>query len=231
MGFGIPGGFFQGPNISTYSIWQRVWRFVFQLPGKIMGFFKKRKAMPPPPGAGGAPGGYAPPGGPPGYAPPGGAPPGYGAPGGAPPGYGPPGGRSSPPPAARSGMPQGWGELGPVAKKTMAIDLNAMGMSNEIVGVVGWLVAMDGNHKGQDFRLHAGKNIIGTAADCDIVITDSYISSKHANIKFENEQYVLIDLDSTNGTCVNDHRITKEELIDNDVVRLGRTNLKFKALF
>lgn len=189
-----------------------------------MGFFKKRKAAPPPPAAGG--GGFPPPAGGGGYPPPQG---GYPPPGG---GYPPPGGgRAAPPPAARSGMPAGWGELGPVAKKTMAIDLNAAGLANEIVGVVGWLVAMDGNHKGQDFRLHSGKNIIGTAADCDIVITDSYISSKHANIKFEDEQYILLDLDSTNGTCVNDHRVTKEELIDNDVVRLGRTNLKFKALF
>lgn len=96
---------------------------------------------------------------------------------------------------------------------------------------VGWVVALSGPLKGQDFRLVTGKNIVGTAADCDVVLTDQYMSSRHAVIRHEEDTFVLVDLDSTNGSFVNETRISKEELVDNDRVRLGRTELKFKSLY
>lgn len=101
----------------------------------------------------------------------------------------------------------------------------------EFKPVVGWLVALNGSLKGHDFRIRDGKNVIGTAADTDIVLTDQYMSARHAVIRHEEGMFVLVDLDSTNGTYVNDQRISKEELIDNDRVRLGRTELKFKSLY
>jgi len=96
---------------------------------------------------------------------------------------------------------------------------------------VGWLVALNGALKGHDFRIVDGKNMIGTAADADIVLTDQYMSSRHAVLRHEDGQFILVDLDSTNGTYVNENRVSKEELIDNDRVRLGRTELKFKSLY
>jgi hypothetical protein len=96
---------------------------------------------------------------------------------------------------------------------------------------VGWVVILSGTGKGQDFRLVTGKNVMGTAADCDIVLPDKYMSSRHAVLRHEEGTFVLVDLDSTNGTFVNDRRVSKEELIDNDRVRLGRTELKFKSLY
>ena len=97
--------------------------------------------------------------------------------------------------------------------------------------VVGWIVCLNGALRGRDFRLVTGRNVMGTAADCDIVLTDPYLSSKHMAIRHENGTFTLIDLDSTNGTFVNDRRVTKQELIDNDKVRIGRTEMKFKSLF
>lgn len=96
---------------------------------------------------------------------------------------------------------------------------------------VGWVVILNGTGKGQDFRLVTGKNVMGTAADCDIVLPDKYMSSRHAVLRHEEGTFVLVDLDSTNGTFVNDRRVSKEELIDNDRIRLGRTELKFKSLY
>lgn len=96
---------------------------------------------------------------------------------------------------------------------------------------VGWVVALNGPQKGQDFRLVSGKNVLGTAADSEIVLTDAYMSARHAVIRHEDGTFVLVDLDSTNGTFVNDARISKEELIDNDRVRVGKTDLKFKSLY
>ncbi|MDX9722794.1 MAG: FHA domain-containing protein [Myxococcota bacterium] len=116
------------------------------------------------------------------------------------------------------------------ADKTMAINLEDLG-KRQARPVVGWIVAQNGSHRGQDFRLYDGKNLLGTAADCDIVITDPYLSAKHCTIRHENGNFVLIDLDSTNGCFVNQKRISTMELIDNDTVRLGQTEFKFKALF
>jgi len=96
---------------------------------------------------------------------------------------------------------------------------------------VGWVVVLNGGLKGQDFRLTPGKNVLGTAADCDVVLTDQFLSGRHAVIRYEESRFTLVDLDSTNGTFVNDERVTKEELIDNDRIRLARSELKFKALY
>ena len=114
--------------------------------------------------------------------------------------------------------------------KTQMVNVSEI-MDDRAQDCVGWIVALGGGHRGHDFRLVTGRNVIGTAADCDIVLTDPYLSSKHAAIRHENGRFTLIDLDSTNGTYLNDRRISKEELIDNDKIRLGRTELKFKSLY
>lgn len=115
------------------------------------------------------------------------------------------------------------------SEKTVAINLTDINRST-FKPVVGWIVILSGELRGRDFRLVDGKNTMGTAADCDVVLTDPYLSSKHAVIRHENGTFTLSDLDSTNGTFVNERRISRMDIIDNDKVRLGRTELKFKSL-
>jgi hypothetical protein len=135
----------------------------------------------------------------------------------------PPGGAPVPAAPPPSGGPMIAGN------KTVAIDIEQLkGPKRELVG---WLVVMSGNQKGLDFRIFAGKNSLGAAADNDIVITDDYLSSRHAVIRYEDGKYELVDNESTNGTYVNEKKVTREELIDNDTLRLGRTELRFKALY
>ncbi|MSQ82440.1 MAG: FHA domain-containing protein [Myxococcales bacterium] len=115
------------------------------------------------------------------------------------------------------------------AERTVAIDLAAVNRGT-FKPVVGWVVVLNGELRGRDFRLVDGKNTMGTAADCDVVLTDPYLSSKHTVIRHENGVFTVSDLDSTNGSFVNERRITKYDIIDNDKIRLGRTELKFKSL-
>ena len=136
------------------------------------------------------------------------------------------GGPSAPQGMMMNGAPQPQ-ESG---EKTVAINLDALNIDNRRT-VVGWIVAQNGNHRGEDFRIYDGKNILGTAADCDIVITDPFLSAKHCTIRHENGNFYVQDLDSMNGTFVNQKRCTKADLIDNDTIRLGRTEFKFKSLF
>ena len=95
--------------------------------------------------------------------------------------------------------------------------------------VCGWLVALNGQHKGEDFRLRVGKNVIGAAADCDIVLTDKKISRKHSTIRYEGGEFQIADLDSSNGCFVNDEKIQKHDLIDNDIIKLGDIEFEFKC--
>jgi type III secretion system (T3SS) inner membrane Yop/YscD-like protein len=98
--------------------------------------------------------------------------------------------------------------------------------------VVGWFVALTGEQKGEDFRIRDGQNIIGSASDADIVLRDTAISSKHASLRYKDQKFFITDLDSTNGTFVNDGNepVAREELKDNDIVRIGDVTLKFKCL-
>jgi hypothetical protein len=98
--------------------------------------------------------------------------------------------------------------------------------------VVGWFVALTGEQKGEDFRIREGQNTIGSAPDADIVLRDTAISGKHASLRYKDEKFTITDLDSTNGTFLNDRAdpIAREELKDSDVVRVGEVSLKFKCL-
>ena len=98
--------------------------------------------------------------------------------------------------------------------------------------VVGWFVALTGEQKGEDFRIRDGQNIIGSASDADIVLRDTAVSGKHASLRYKDQKFFITDLDSTNGTFLNDSAepISREELKDNDTIRVGEVSLKFKCL-
>ena len=71
---------------------------------------------------------------------------------------------------------------------------------------------------------------VGTDPKCTIVLNDKFMSSRHAEIKAENGVWVLRDSSSTNGTYVNNRRIDRTELVDNDVIKFGSALIKFKSL-
>jgi len=98
--------------------------------------------------------------------------------------------------------------------------------------LVGWLVALDGEQKGEDFRVRDGQNTVGSAPDADIVVRDETVSGKHASLRHKDSKFFVTDLDSTNGTFLNSGTdpIAREELKDDDVVRFGAVTFKFKSL-
>jgi FHA domain len=98
--------------------------------------------------------------------------------------------------------------------------------------LVGWLVALDGDQKGEDFRIREGQNILGTSTDADVRLKDDAASARHASIRYKDGHFFLTDLDSTDGTYLNDGEepIAREALKDNDVIRIGDLTLKFKCL-
>lgn len=111
------------------------------------------------------------------------------------------------------------------AQKTQAFMVGG-GRSHQLLG---WLIPVDGPQRGELYTL-SPQSVVGTEPTCNIVLIDSFMSSQHAEIKAEAGVWVLTDLGSTNGTYVNDQRVTQHELVDNDFIRFGQCMVKFKSL-
>lgn len=77
------------------------------------------------------------------------------------------------------------------------------------------------------FELDASAAIrLGRSGRCDFVVLDPSVSRVHAEIRMESERLILQDLDSTNGTFVNDVRTEKEVVHLGDRIRLGSAELE-----
>jgi len=68
---------------------------------------------------------------------------------------------------------------------------------------------------------------IGRKKANDIVIDNLAVSGFHAQIDSVSNTFVLRDLDSTNGTFVNDKKITLHNLKHNDSILIGKHELIF----
>jgi len=85
-------------------------------------------------------------------------------------------------------------------------------------------------HKGQvlkDFGLHKGSLTLGRRKDNTIVLVDPQVSAYHARIDKRGSDYILTDLQSTNGTFVNNLKIFSHRLGHGDRIRIGRHALLF----
>ncbi len=97
--------------------------------------------------------------------------------------------------------------------------------------IVGWLVTFSNDESGQDYKLYMGKNRIGSGTNCDIIIDDSSISGEHATILFRENEFLIKDNFSTNGTKINEVITDEGKLKDADELKLGNTIFKFKTVF
>jgi hypothetical protein len=94
-----------------------------------------------------------------------------------------------------------------------------------------WLVALRGGglREGQRFDLIGGLSI-GRSQEADLRIEDRYASGVHARIFSREGCSYVEDMNSTNGTLLNDADLRGEaELIDGDVIRIGDTELRFEG--
>ena len=96
--------------------------------------------------------------------------------------------------------------------------------------VVGFLYVTSGSRVGDILKIYSGRNTIGTSDECSVQFDDPEVSAKHASLRFEDDVYLLRDLDSINGTFVNGKEIVTHELKENEVIVIGQTHLKLKWL-
>ena len=67
---------------------------------------------------------------------------------------------------------------------------------------------------------------IGRSDDCQLILDDDYVSTRHARIYAVDSGFLVEDLGSTNGTFLNDVRITAPTPFTlSDTLRIGRTQM------
>ena len=76
------------------------------------------------------------------------------------------------------------------------------------------------------FRLSPGAiRTIGRTTSVDFIMDAALVSRIHCRLEADDEGVNVVDLESTNGTFVNDARVQRARLTDGDRLRVGRVQL------
>lgn len=89
------------------------------------------------------------------------------------------------------------------------------------------LKGIDGDYIGKEFHVSKDIFLIGRQLNSDLKFTDKTISSEHARIIKRTGYYEIEDLDSSNGTFVNDTRVSNARLRTGDVIAINKIKFKF----
>jgi diguanylate cyclase (GGDEF)-like protein len=90
-----------------------------------------------------------------------------------------------------------------------------------------YLIVLTGETVGSMHRIE-GESVVGRSASATIRLNDDGVSRRHAKLTQKGVLVILEDLQSANGTFVNDEQITERILKDGDKIRIGSTTiLKF----
>lgn len=82
---------------------------------------------------------------------------------------------------------------------------------------------------GKIVKLDGEVTSIGAAPGSTVVLVDTGVSRKHAGIRKNGMAYELADMGSTNGVYVNGEKVPKKPLQMGDVIRIGTSEMVFKA--
>jgi pSer/pThr/pTyr-binding forkhead associated (FHA) protein len=92
-----------------------------------------------------------------------------------------------------------------------------------------YLVVTRGDMEGARLTLGTNQVTIGRADDSDLVITDEFASARHARLVPRDGQWYVEDLGSTNGTYLDEAKVTAPTLVHLGVpIRIGRTVIELR---
>ena len=126
-------------------------------------------------------------------------------------------------------LSEGYNFVGPVKIEVFIDDdlkIGAMAVKTDFVGGDSQprLLANDG----RAFSVGDRPVVIGRSPDVDVVINDSNVSRRHAEVWRTGEGVAVRDLQSTNGTFVNGHRITAVSLSPRDDLTVGGLHFRIE---
>ncbi len=91
------------------------------------------------------------------------------------------------------------------------------------------LFVIKGPDQGRRFELEQPVISIGRDRSNDLQLHDTEVSRRHGELRLEDDEFALVDLESANGSYVNGERIEQQSLGSGDRLTLGRTVLLFTA--
>lgn len=142
-------------------------------------------------------------------------------------GYGAPAGYDYGQPPAQQGYgDQGYGAQGGYGDAGYGQQAGYGGGYGAGAGVAGANVTLqldDGS--GRTYQLREGANVIGRGQDAQFRLPDTGVSRRHLEIRWDGQVALLSDLNSTNGTTVNNAPVQEWQLADGDVIRLGHSEI------
>jgi len=103
------------------------------------------------------------------------------------------------------------------------------GITEKRQGPSGFLEVAEGPLAGKRFVLDGNQVVLGRGEICDICLPDNSISRCHAMISRSDQQLTISDRSSTNGTCVNGEKVSRQDLKNGDIIKIGNTVLIFKV--
>jgi Nif-specific regulatory protein len=89
------------------------------------------------------------------------------------------------------------------------------------------LTAISGRLKGSVFTIEDPPVVIGRETTATLCIADASVSRRHSKIEKEAENFVIEDLDSLNGTFINEVPVKRRELQHGDRIRIGDSQFIF----
>lgn len=116
--------------------------------------------------------------------------------------------------------------------RVVARDLRAGPQDTSSASPFGQLVitssGQSGLPVGKAFPL-AATTTIGRSLNSDIALDDNFMSSQHATLELHNDEWLLSDDNSTNGTFVNGFEVRGPTVVNyGDVIRVGRVELRLQ---
>lgn len=116
---------------------------------------------------------------------------------------------------------------------TGAIDLRAVDSAEELEELpelpagTGLLVVVRGPNAGSRYLLDRESTTVGRHPDSHVFLDDVTVSRHHARVDKEDEEFVLHDLGSLNGTYLGGERVDRRVLRAGDELQVGRYKLLF----
>lgn len=106
---------------------------------------------------------------------------------------------------------------------------NGLLAEDEEPGGPSMLAVVTGVTAGQTIPLDRRELYIGRAASCDLVITDEFASSQHAKLVQIGGDWIIQDLNSTNGTYLDGARVGTPQVVRmHTPMRVGKTTFELR---
>lgn len=89
------------------------------------------------------------------------------------------------------------------------------------------LRVLRGGEPGTEHALRGSRVVVGRSSDCDVPLDDPTVSRRHAALVRRGEEWWVVDLESTNGTQVNDEPTAEQRLRTGDRIEFGEAVAEF----